>query len=426
MKTIKCFIALFGIILSGCAEEPSSVIPPIFGVEKKSDINIYATDVAGFTRAFMLANAFSSKDGKTTLAIGKFGDYPFEYISKNGSEFEITPQVTGYVKISELVLNKIEPGRKVNLYLQVIPASDGMLLSHAAFREIDSIYLVPEGTSIFTYSQWRIDNLILFAKKAKAQGVKKVTLILWDSINENALLNSDLTIAQLKNNGIDYKFSNFNNMSKEIKTLDNASALITAALYTGAMNESSLSAPVFKKSQSFDETKENIALLGSYTRDEPQVSLANQIAALTNLERITDLNKYNVIFKGHPSELSVNEWINTNSTSISYFNSFPYEVWQIIGAGEYKYSYNSVDYSLYLPKVPEEIYSIFSTSLYAEDSNKIKIILGYNNIDANTALINTEHSVSINDRAEYTRWQLLTAHTNTPFELIFNWMNTMN
>lgn len=136
-----------------------------------------------------------------------------------------------------------------------------------------------------------------------------------------------------------------------------------------------------------------------------------------------DISQNNIIFKGHPREISVNEWVENNSNEISYFLSFPYELWQIIGHGDYVYKYDNVDYNMYLPKQPKEIHSIFSTTLYGEDKAKIKNIFGYNKLNESKELVSLKHEVGIGDEDEFERWNKLTGSEITPFTYTFNFIN---
>ncbi|MGL5560274.1 MAG: hypothetical protein ACRDC3_14100, partial [Paraclostridium dentum] len=312
--------------------------------------------------------------------------------------------------------------KNTNIYLGVIPITEGQALSEEAFGSLNSIYLVPEGTSLLNYEDWRIDNIIKFSQKAKLHGTNEVKLILWDSIDKNELLNSDLQIARLENAGISYEFVSFNKMSKKIKTHGLEDELITAAIHSGAIGESVLSEHIFSASTEYNENLKNVILFGSYTIDNPDVSYTNQVEILKKLETTYSPNEYNIIFKGHPREISVNDWIENNSKHISFFKSFPYEIWQILGKGEFHYKYNEEDYSLILPESPSKIYSIFSTTLYGEDARKIETILGYNSIDSSNNLTEDVHPITSSDITEYNRWKNLTGETLTPFKMTYDWV----
>ncbi|WNC71289.1 hypothetical protein RGQ13_14305 [Thalassotalea psychrophila] len=417
MKLKYLLITIFNLALIGCNDDDNS--------SKTIDkIDIYATHGGNFGRAFMLGRTFSSNTKESILALGVGSpSYPYVYTSKNGAEVTVRELVKNFQDISEIIVNTADGNTEIDAYLSVIPVTDGGLLSNKAFSQLDTIYVIPEGTSIFEYEKYRIDNIISFAAKAKENGVKNVKLVLWDSIDEQTLLNSDLQIGRLKSNGVDYEFINFNAMSSEISDLKTSSGLISTGFYIGSINIEALEAPVFKESETFDADKESIVLFGSYTRDEPNVSYVNQVDILKNLETTIDLSENNLIFKGHPSEISVNDWIDDNSSDISYFLSFPYEIWQLIGEGSFNYTYDNLEYNMSLPKQPLEMYSIMSTTLYGEDANKIKKVLGYNNINSNSELTDEYHSGGIAHYDLYSDWITLTGNTVTPFEYTYDWIN---
>lgn len=428
MVKLKNFFLISCLFLFGCNNDEISMSPStdIKLPSPTQSVNIYATSAGNFGRAFMLSSAFSSNVSQTIIALGS-GNLPYEFKSINGADFKVIGLENKYESINNTVINYAN-NKENNLYLGVIGISDGNLLSDEAFSYLDNIYIVPEGTSLLGYPEWRINNIISFAKKAKENGVKNINLALWDSIDENTLLNSSSQLAKLPSNGVDYYFFNFNEMAKKVSLFENSEGLLSAAIYAGAINPSIIDSDIFVESKSFDKDKESIVLFGSYTRNEINTSKTNQIEILKNLEKIIDHKKYNLIFKGHPSEGSVNNWIqnNNNISSSSYFKSFPYEIWQVVGGGEHKYTYNNVSYNLYLPKVPTYIYSMFSTALYGEDANKIKVIIGYNKVkheNTEYILTNEVDGSAIEDRNEYNRWVDWTKNKNVPFEMTFDWIN---
>ncbi|WOE86642.1 hypothetical protein [Aeromonas veronii] len=419
-------IVLLGVLfLSGCGGEGGSASTP----EKipSEGINFYATNAGNFGRAFMLASAYSGNIEKTIITTGL--NLPtYEFRSPNGAEFKVIGQDNSYTNISNLIVENASASKENNLYLGVISISDGQKLTTDAFKSIDNIYIVPEGTSIFVYQNWRIDNIISFAKIAKENGVKNVKLILWDSINKSEISNSSAEIKRLPENGVDYEFFSFDNMADKIKSFKTTEGLLSTAIYSGAINPSITDNDIFIRSRNFDDKKESVVFIGSYTRNDINTSKTNQIEILKKLEKTIDHQKFNLIFKGHPSEISVNDWIsnNTDISSASYFKSFPYELWQIIGGGEHKYSYNGVTYNLFLPKAPTEIYSVFSTSLYAEKSDKITKIIGYNKVISNDGefiLTNEVDPSAVEDIAEYNRWSALTKNIIVPFKMAYAFIN---
>ncbi|PSU33152.1 hypothetical protein [Photobacterium phosphoreum] len=432
MVNFKKIFLLSCLFLFGCNNnEISTSLPvklpsPVELPSPTQSVNIYATSAGNFGRAFMLSSAFSSNVSQTIMALGS-EKLPYEFKSITGAEFKVIGLENKYETINNTVINYTNHNKENNLYLGVIGISNGNLLSDEAFSYLDNIYIVPEGTSLLSYPEWRINNIISFARKAKENGVKNVNLALWNSIDNNTLLNSSSQIAKLPSNGVGYYFFNFNDMAKKVSLFENSEGLLSAAIYTGAINPSIIDSDIFVESKSFDKDKDSIVLFGSYTRNEINTSKTNQIEILKHLEKITDHKKYNIIFKGHPSEVSVNNWIqNNNISSSSYFKSFPYEIWQVIGGGEHKYTYNNVSYNLYLPKVPTYIYSMFSTALYGEDANKIKVIIGYNKVkheNKEYIITNEVDDSAIEDRNEYNRWVDWTKNKNVPFEMTFDWIN---
>lgn len=427
MVNLKKIFLLSCLFLFGCNNDEPSTSLPVELPSPTQSVNIYATSAGNFGRAFMLSSAFSSNVSQTIMALGS-GKLPYEFKSITGAEFKVIGLENKYEPISNTVINYANHNKENNLYIGVISISNGNLLSDEAFSYLDNIYIVPEGTSLLDYPEWRINNIISFAKKAKENGVKNVNLALWNSIDNNTLLNSSAQIAKLPSNGVGYYFFNFNDMAKKVSLFDNSEGLLSAAIYTGAINPSIIDSDIFIESTSFDKNKESIVLFGSYTRNEINTSKTNQIEILKNLEKIVDHEKYNIIFKGHPREVSVNNWIENNPiiSSSSYFKSFPYEIWQVVGGGEHKYTYNDVSYNLYLPKVPKYIYSMFSTTLYGEDANKIKVIIGYNKVkheNTEYILTNEVDGSAIEDKYEYNRWADWTKNKNIPFEMTFDWIH---
>ncbi|PSB82307.1 hypothetical protein C5F64_16120 [Photobacterium damselae subsp. damselae] len=426
MVNFKKFFLLSCLFLFGCNNDETSTSLPVELPSPTQSVNIYATSAGNFGRAFMLSSAFSSNVSQTIMALGS-GKLPYEFKSITGAEFKVIGLENKYENISNTVINNANHNKENNLYLGVIGISNGNLLSDEAFSCLDNIYIVPEGTSLLGYPEWRINNILSFAKKAKKNGVKNVNLALWNSIDNNKLLSSSAQIAKLPSNGVGYYFFNFNDMAKKVSLFDNSEGLLSAAIYTGAINPSIIDSDIFIESTGFDKDKESIVLFGSYTRNEINTSKTNQIEILKKLEKIVDHEKYNIIFKGHPSEVSVNNWIehNPNISSASYFKSFPYEIWQVVGGGEHKYTYNDVSYNLYLPKVPKYIYSMFSTTLYGEDANKIKVIIGYNKVkheNTEYILTNEVDGSAIEDKYEYNRWADWTKNKKIPFEMTFDWI----
>lgn len=430
---LKYILLLICFILGGCGDSngTDTSIPDTSGPDvstPKNTINIYASSDGHFGKAFMLSSAFSSDVSQTILAMG-LESQPYEYRSTNGNSYKVIGVENDYNKISDLVINHSNSELKNNLYLGIIQVSSGALLTNEAFKQLDSIYIVPEGTSLLNASSRVVDGVISFAKKAKGNGVKNVKLVIWDSINENILLNSGAQIARLPANGVGYEFFSFDDMAKKIHALKTDEGLLSAAIYTGAISNSITSNDIFiENKSSFDKDKDSVVLIGSYTRNEINTSKTNQIEILKKLESLIDFEKYNLIFKGHPSEVSVNQWIQDNPdlSSASYFKSFPYEIWQVLGEGEHRYSYNDVSYSLFLPKVPSVIYSVFSTTLYGENPEKINTILGYNKItlnDEDYMLTDEVDGSSIEDFNEYTRWSSWTNNNQVPFKMTHDWIN---
>lgn len=389
----------------------------------ENKINIYATNLGNYGRAFMLASAFSENVSLSTLAIGVTNaNYPVVCKSKSHKNIEIMQLIDDFKKISDLVIRKKLNGN-INLYLSLASVTSGEILTKEAFGSLDSIYVVPNGTSLFVYPDWRIDNIIKFAQKAKLYGVNSVKLIIWDSVDKKLLLKSNLQIARLERSGVDYEFVNFSEMSNKIKHSNTEGEVISAAIYSGAIEESVLSEPIFSESAEYNEDFKNIVLLGSYTIDDNSVSYRNQVEILTKLERDYNYGKYNIIFKGHPKDVSVNRWIENNSSKISYFKSFPYEIWQILGEGDILFKYNDEIYKITLPAVPYKIYSIFSSVLYGENVDKIELILGYNSVGPSGNLTKDIHFVTSSDATEYSMWKMLTGNRLTPFKMTYDWLN---
>lgn len=370
----------------------------------------------------MLASAYSSDANLTVMAIGaKEATYPNVIESTSENKYEITPRVHHLNELDSLILNTAEKTNHISLYIGIISVVNGENLSCEALEKIENIYLIPEGTSIFEYTKEHIKKIITFKDNALNCGLKNINLILWDSINENTLLNSDYAIAQLPQHAIGYEFVNFNEMAKKIKHSNNQSALISSLFYSESIALTYLNNNVFKQNETYDNKKENIVLLGSYSNDT--ASYYNQINLLSALENKIDKSKYNLIYKGHPKDISVNHWIDKNSSSISYFNAFPYEIWQVLGEGEYHFTYENSMYSLSLPSIPKEINGIFSTLFYAQDSSTIKNIFAFNLLDKNNNLTPEIHPDSIEDKKEVQRWQTLTMQNKVSFHLIYDWLN---
>lgn len=421
------FNALFFLLfLSSCKYSSTQInvtTPP------SDSVNIYAAYYGGnFGRIFMLAQAFSTKSPNSIIAMGTQGNLPFEYKSNTGVNVEVKKNITKYKDISNLILYNTNKNKDNNLYIDDVGITKGMRLTNSALKQLSNIYIVPEGTASLNFNNTQINNIINFSKIAKNNGVKNVYYMLWDSINPDSLKTSNAPISRLSSNGINFEPINFDKLSNNIKNLDSTDGFISASIYSGAINSRITSENIFVENNSFDINKENIVFLGSYTRNEINTSKTNQIKIIKHLENIIDRNKYNIIFKGHPSETSVNNWIQNNpsETSSSYFKSFPYEIWMIVGGGDHKYTFNDISYSLYLPKYPKEIYSIFSTSLYSENKNTIKIVLAYNDIKWNGAeyiLTDRVNSSAEEDKKEYIRWVNLTNINLVPFKMTFDWIN---
>ncbi|MCD9471050.1 hypothetical protein [Photobacterium phosphoreum] len=429
MMKIKSLYILGCMLLVGCKSgTDDQKINPHPLINKT---NIYAAYYAGnFGRAYMLSQAFSENNSDSVIALGSQGQLPFYYKTSEGSQFKVIKQDQDYNKISDIIINNSKGDNNNDLYIDIIGISEGHILTDEALSHLKDVFIVPEGTSFFGIDKGRIDNIISFSKRAKENGVKNVKIILWDSVDIPRLLKSSAEISRLPNHGIEFELFNFMDLSKKVKLLHNNEGLLSSAIYTGAINKSITQGDVFIKNDSFDKNKESVVLLGSYTRNEINTSKTNQIDILKKMENSVDLKKYNIIFKGHPSEVSVNEWIKDNPslTSASYFKSFPYELWNVIGGGDHKYIYNGVNYNLFLPKPPSEIYSIFSTALYGEDANKIKIILGYNKVklDNSEYILTSEIDRSaVEDLGEYNRWVDFTKNTNVPFVQAYDWINNI-
>ena len=422
----KVFI-LIVFFLFGCNDEATQVI-----VNKpSSSVNIYAAYYGGnFGRIFMLTNAFSTISPKSIIAMGNQGQLPFEYKLNTGVNVEVRNNITSYNDISNLLSYNTNSSKQNNLYIDDVGISKGMLLTDNAFQHLENIFIVPEGTASLNFNNEKINNIISFSKRAKLNGVKNIYYMLWNSINLDILQDINAPISRLSKNGINFKPIDFEEMSKNIKGLNSSDGLISASIYTGAISQKIITDGIFIESKVFDKTKDNLLLLGSYTRNEINTSKTNQIEILKHLENTIDLNKYNIIFKGHPREASVNDWIanNPDKTSSSYFKSFPYEIWMAIGGGEHEFTFNDVSYSLYLPTSPREIYSIFSTSLYSVKTNKIDMILGYNTVQWNGneyVLTNNVNASAEEDKKEYDQWVKLTKTTTVPFKMTYDWINNM-
>lgn len=429
----KSVFLLSCLFLFGCGNDENSVPPSEQLPLPTKNINIYtAPDYAGhFGRAFMLSSAFSSNASDTIISLGVNGNLPFDYKSLSGADYKLIKLERDINKLNQIILTSTNDKLVNNLFIDAGSVfKNPNILTNETLNSLDNIFIVPEGTSFLGAEKAVIDNIVLFAKKAKDNGVKNIKLILWDSIDRTTILNSSSQISRLPENGVDYEFINFNNMSRKINNLKTSDGLLSAAIYAGSINPSITEHKIFIQNQNFDKNKDSIVLFGSYTRNEINTSKTNQIDILKKLEKTVDHKKYNLLFKGHPSEVSVNDWIhdNPNLSSASYFKSFPYEIWQVVGGGEHKFSYNDVSHNLFLPKVPTYIYSMFSTTLYGEDANKIKVILGYNKVrlvDGEYILTNEIDGSANEDRMEYNRWVDWTKNSNVPFKMTYSWINDL-
>ena len=417
----KIFPILFlTFTLFGCNEKSPDNNVEIISLNET--ISLYSGSKSNFDRAYMLANAFSSNDAVSILAIGSDID-EFDYTSKAGAEITVTPNLlSDFSKLSQLIIESASSEMKFKLYISSMDVERNRLLTDEAFSLVDEIYVIIEGTASIGSSGELLNSATNFYKQAIKNGVNSVKYVIWDSINLDRL-HQEGGIGSLLEQGISFHFINFNEMKNRIDFLETDGGLISASIYTGAINKSNVGQQIFEKSSTYDEQKETVVLFGSYTRGEPKVSYVNQTEILGFLDGKINLDEYNVIFKGHPKETAVNEWIQKNSDSISYFLSFPYEIWQVLGQGDYTYQYNNTEYTMYLPKQPREIYSIFSSSLYGEDINKIKVILGYNKLDALDSITNEKHDVGTADMLEFERWNRLVGDSNVPFIFTYNFIN---
>lgn len=416
MKKLICIFIAVG-ILFGCNNKDEVRLT----TELNQTISIYSGSKSNFDRAYMLANAFSSNDAVSILAIG-IDEEEFTYTSKSGAEIKVVPNLySDFSQLSQLIVENSSDDKKFNLFISSMDVERNSLLSDEAFSIVDEIYVVIEGTASLGSSGELLDSAKAFYQKAIKNGVKSVQYVIWDSVKEDILIKED-GIGSLAEAGIGFHFVNFNKMKEKIDFFDVDGGLISAAIYTGAISKSIVGKQIFETSNSYSQDKETIVLFGSYTANEPNVSFVNQVEMLKRIEDSVDLGKYNIVFKGHPREVSVNDWINNNSNNISYFLSFPYEIWQVIGQGYYVYHYGNVKYNMYLPKEPSKIYSVFSSTLYGEDASKIISILGYNKLDEFDNITNFKHDIGIGDVDEYNRWGRLTGNTSVPFLFTYDFI----
>ncbi|MCB2381950.1 MULTISPECIES: hypothetical protein [Shewanella] len=416
MKKLICVFIAVGTLL-GCNNKDEVRLT----TELNQTISIYSGSKSNFDRAYMLANAFSSNDAVSILAIGT-DEEEFTYTSKSGAEIKVVPNLhSDFSQLSQLIVENSSDDKKFNLFISSMDVERNSLLSDEAFSIVDEIYVVIEGTASLGSSGELLDSAKTFYQQAIKNGVKSVEYVVWDSIKEDLLMKEG-GIGLLAEAGIGFHFVSFNEMKEKIDILGVDGGLISAAIYTGAISKSIVGKQIFEKSITYSEDKDTVVLFGSYTRDEPKVSYVNQINILDKIESISNLDKYNVVFKGHPREVAVNDWIADNSKSISYFLSFPYEIWQVLGQGTYVYQFDNIEYSMYLPREPSQIYSVFSSTLYGEDVSKIRAILGYNKLDELDNITNHMHDVGVGDVDEYERWSRLTENSNVPFIFTYDFI----
>lgn len=399
-----------------------STAHPLFADDREGVDFFTISRASNFDTTFMVTSAFESNKKRVILATAKT-DMVKEYgnvkvINRLQDKNSLTDVINANSDIDDTGERTLYCDMNAAFYAKI---------SKDALSKLDRIVIIPEGTSVFNYDTSTLDLILAFAVNAKANGVKNVDIGLWSSIDIQEMIKTGSDLSKMPGRGVGFFVFDFAEIAKSVREKGNQGFVISASIDSGSIRDSAMTSGAFVKSKSYDVNKKSLVFFGSYTRPDVNVSKTNQIEILKKLDAIVDLSKYNIIFKGHPSETTVNDWIdaNPNKSSSSYFHSFPFETWIVLGAGEHKYNYDGVDYVLPLPAEPSEIYAVFSTSLYTESVEKIKLLLGYNDIsDVGGALTltSTAHESAEPSRTLYNEWKSLTGATS-PFEMTYNFVN---
>ena len=436
--------------------------------------SLYISDrEASFTKAWSSISGLASSDN-VSLYIAPIDSESrdFERVGRHIYLDKITERGGNKpsTQINEILSKEIKDyDGFINLFIQISTIIDGandeIKISSEVADKVASITLIPEGTSVFWYnggldsggsdsggsdsggsdsggtpSKGELQRIANFADDAYEKGINGVVNIaMWESVDLDALLDDpDVKLGDLAKHRVGFKTFDFTKDGQKIQSQGLKDLLMMIGLYIGSINETALESDIFVPSGNFNNSLPNMALVGSWSKTGGKsdgVSYWNQIEQLQGM--VKDYQGFfNIIFKGHPSEKpSVNDWIAENASStIGYFNSFPYEYWIALGGGVVEFDYEQKHYNFNFPSIPEKLYSLFSSTLYSVEINTIERILGYSKVDVDSSsddkIIEGGTLLDAPDKSveqDYTDYLRLIDHVGKsqaelPFNLVFDWL----
>ncbi|GAA4652779.1 hypothetical protein GCM10023116_50630 [Kistimonas scapharcae] len=280
---------------------------------------------------------------------------------------------------------------KIHLYIQSSMVADAhqVVIDSVLAARLASVTVFPVDVSMLHYDAVHIQKVAAFAGDLYVKGTETVKVMLWDTIDQNALMTGALSqLGRLRDHGIVFDNFSFLNKGYNIAALGVKDLLLSGGLYAQLIPESAMSDGVFNASTKYKADKNNLLFLGYHGYSDPYSDAwyeflpKKQIDVLQSLNSKYDASQYNPIYQSAPDDVEIQAWLSANGT-ISYFKpSFPLVLWIALNEGAVTYQHNHQQHTVYFPTLPIRILSSDNDLLYNLNVDQIDAILGYSPVDS--------------------------------------------
>ncbi len=348
--------------------------------------SVYLSDQKSeFAQAWALVHGLGNTEDAALYINRHDGDPLVE--ERGGRTVMLSQALSGADDLSQQINAVIERelegfSGKVHLYIQSSMVADArqIMIDSALAPRLASVTVFPVDVSMLHYDAARIQKLAAFASDLYGKGTESVKIVLWDTIDQNALMTGTLSqFGRLRDHGIEFDTFSFLNKGYNIAALGVKDLLLSGGLYAQLIPESAMSDGVFSKATDYKADKNNLLFLGYHGYSEAWYEWLpkKQIDVLQALSSKYDSSQYNPIYQSAPHDVETQAWLSANKI-VSYFNpSFPLVLWIALNEGTVTYHQNHQQHTAYFPALPIRVLSSDNAMLYNLNIDHIDAILGY-------------------------------------------------
>ena len=358
--------------------------------------SVYLSDQKSeFAQAWALVHGLGNTEDATLYINRHSGDPLID--ERGGRTVMLSQAIDQSVDLSQqintLLARELEGfAGKIHLYIQssmIVDASQVVIDPDLAIR-LASVTVFPVDAAILHYDAAQIQKLAAFASDLQGKGTEIIKIMLWNTIDQNALVNGSLSrLGRLREQGVVFDNFSFINKGYNIAALGLKDLLLVGGLYAQLIPElSMINDGAFVPSADFKADNANLLYLGYHGYVEPhseawfEILTDHHIDALTSIQNKYTDSRVNPLYQSDSNDAETQQWVSTNG-SISYFKpTFPLLLWLALNEGVVTFQNNNQHHTAYFPALPASVLSADNDLLYSMELDRIEGILSYSPINS--------------------------------------------